>query len=116
MPKIRSIKPETARSHTLSRLPESTVLMFVLLWDYCDDYGNRDADPVLIKCDLYPLRAEITPETIMDRMDALEAAGLIQRIQSRREALDARQELGRASAHRAQISEQNTVITWVYIA
>jgi hypothetical protein len=37
--RIRSIKPEFATDGGVLRLPDSTALFFILLWNHCDDYG-----------------------------------------------------------------------------
>ena len=56
MARIRTIKPEFWKDEELSELPEITHLFAAALLNYSDDEGYFNANPALIKAELFPLR------------------------------------------------------------
>lgn len=56
MARIRTIKPEFWKHEGLCSLPESTHMFAAALLNYADDFGYFNANPGLIKGEIYPLR------------------------------------------------------------
>lgn len=56
MARIRTIKPEFWKDEELSALPEITHMFAAALLNYADDEGYFNANPALIKAELFPLR------------------------------------------------------------
>lgn len=56
MARIRTIKPEFWKDEELSELPEITHLFAAALLNYADDEGYFNANPALIKAEIFPLR------------------------------------------------------------
>ena len=56
MPRIRSIKPDTASSASLNRCSIEAELMFIKSWCFFDDTGVHPADPMQLKMRVYPGR------------------------------------------------------------
>lgn len=56
MARIRTIKPEFWKDEELSELPELTHMFAAALLNYADDEGYFNANPALIKAELFPLR------------------------------------------------------------
>lgn len=82
MPRIRSIKPSAFSSETLSRLPRALRWTFAGLWTYCDDEGRGNANPRLIKAELYPLDDDVTPTVIDAELDELVTLGVVCRYEA----------------------------------
>lgn len=61
MARIRTIKPEFWRHEDLCALPESTHMFAAAILNYADDFGYFNANPALIKGELYPLREPSVP-------------------------------------------------------
>lgn len=53
MPRIRTIKPETAEDEKLGAVSRDARLMFILLWTICDDHGRFRAAPVHLRSRLF---------------------------------------------------------------
>lgn len=83
--RIRSVKPEFWRSHTLSKLTREQRLTWIGLWGCADDYGVGRDNPWLIAADLYAGDMAHDPhatiELVTSTFDALEAAGAINRFE-----------------------------------
>lgn len=56
MARIRTVKPEFWKHEDLSALPEPTHMLACALLNYADDEGYFNANPQLIKSELFPLR------------------------------------------------------------
>lgn len=52
--RIRTLKPEFWKNEHLARLPDSTRLLAIGLLNYADDEGYFNANPSLIKADIFP--------------------------------------------------------------
>jgi len=70
MSRIRSIKPEIARSLALADVPPEARWTFGLLLCFLDDEGRAVDDPRLIKADLYPLD-DVTASDVDKHLDGL---------------------------------------------
>lgn len=75
MARIRTIKPEFFQSVSLAACPRDARLTFAGLWTEADDLGRGRADPRLLKGQLWPFDDDITPVTISDHLEVLEATG-----------------------------------------
>lgn len=53
MPRIRTIKPETAEDEKLGQVSRDARLMFILLWTICDDHGRFRSAPVHLRSRLF---------------------------------------------------------------
>ena len=56
MARIRTIKPETSQSASLTRCSIEAELMFIKSWCFFDDDGVHAADPLQLKMQVYPGR------------------------------------------------------------
>lgn len=77
MARIRTVKPDTFKSHDMRALTWRQRYMFVGLWTYVDDAGRGDAHPGLIKGELFPLDSEVTADEVYADLLALESNGQI---------------------------------------
>lgn len=66
MARIRTIKPEFWTSEQVMECEPVTRLLFIGLWNFCDDYGNHPASPKTIKALVFP-GDDFSP-AIIDRM------------------------------------------------
>lgn len=76
MARIRTIKPEFWTSEQVMECEPVTRLLFIGLWNFCDDYGNHPASPKTIKALVFP-GDDITPATVERMLDELSANRLI---------------------------------------
>jgi hypothetical protein len=60
MARIRSVKPETRRSHTVAQWPYVIRLAWIYLWGYLDDKGRGHDDPRLIVAECFPHDRDVT--------------------------------------------------------
>jgi hypothetical protein len=77
MPRMRTLKPETFTSETLSLLPVHARWTFAGLWTYADDSGRGKADPRLIKAAIWPLDDDVTAQDVAAHLDQMEELGLL---------------------------------------
>jgi hypothetical protein len=73
MGRIRSIKPEFWTSEQIVECSPSARLLFIGLWNFCDDGGRHPASLARIKMEVFPADA-ITIETIRGWVDELKNA------------------------------------------
>lgn len=78
MSRIRSIKPEFWTSEQVMECSRDARLLFVGLWNFCDDAGRHVDSPKRIKAEVFP-GDDFSSETIRGMVDELEKNGLIQR-------------------------------------
>lgn len=76
MARIRTIKPEFWTSEQVMECEPVTRLLFIGLWNFCDDYGNHPASPKTIKALVFP-GDDIAPTTIERMLDELSRNRLI---------------------------------------
>lgn len=64
MPRIRTIKPEFWRHKQMSALPAFTRLVAIALLNVADDEGFFEADPMLIRGDVFPYETDCGSITV----------------------------------------------------
>lgn len=76
MARIRTIKPEFWSSEQIMECSLIARLMFIGLWNFCDDAGNHSASLKTIKAEIFP-GDDIDSENIRQLLDELSSNGLI---------------------------------------
>jgi hypothetical protein len=79
MARIRSVKPETFTSFTLSRVPIEARFLFVGLWTEADDEGKLIDSAKLLAGSLFPHDENVTALKVERWLNALAEIGSIQR-------------------------------------
>ena len=74
--RIRTVKPEMWTDEDMASISESANLLAIGLLNYADDYGYFNANELLIKAAIFPLRDPST--TIRRMLDELSEIGYIQ--------------------------------------
>lgn len=87
MARIRSVKPEFWSSETLASISRDSRLLFIGLWNFCDDYGCCLDIPRRILGDVFPYDEDVSAGDIKRWIDELEGAGLILRYRSKTRAV-----------------------------
>lgn len=54
MARIRSIKPQFWTSEQIADCSPNARLLFIGLWNFCDDYGVHPASPARLKMEVFP--------------------------------------------------------------
>jgi hypothetical protein len=73
----RWIQPEFFTSEDVLALPRDVRLTFIGLWLYADDYGRERTNPALIKADVWPVEADITPDVVEEHLLLLAERSMI---------------------------------------
>ncbi|AGL85588.1 DnaT-like ssDNA-binding domain-containing protein [Pseudomonas protegens] len=76
MARIRTIKPEFWSSEQVMESRPLARLLFIGLWNFCDDGGNHPLAPRTIKALVFP-GDDITSEAVSELLGELEGSGLI---------------------------------------
>lgn len=76
MARIRSIKPEFWTSEQVMNCSPMARLLFIGLWNFCDDAGNHVASAKTIKANVFP-GDDIMSSSIQGLLDELSSNGLI---------------------------------------
>lgn len=76
MARIRSIKPEFWTSEQVMECSTTARLLFIGIWNFCDDAGNHVASPRTIKANVLPAD-DIDSSTVQGLLDELYENGLI---------------------------------------
>ena len=76
MARIRSIKPEFWTSEQVMNCSPTARLLFIGLWNFCDDGGNHVASTKTIKASVFP-GDDIVSSSIQGLLDELSSNGLI---------------------------------------
>lgn len=76
MARIRSIKPEFWTSEQVMECSPNARLLFIGLWNFCDDHGRHPLAPKQIKAEIMP-GDDISSENILRMIDELSRVGLI---------------------------------------
>jgi len=72
MARIRTIKPEFWRNEQLSEISAEAALMAVGLLNHCDDEGYFNANPSILKADIFPLRnLSMTPHELLSELSVI---------------------------------------------
>jgi len=77
MPRIRTIKPEFWTDKKIIRLSRDARLFFIGLWNFADDNGVLEADPLQLKALIFPVDPDIGIEEIEKFLAELEKFELI---------------------------------------
>lgn len=76
MARIRSIKPEFWSSEQVMACSTNARLLFIGLWNFCDDAGRHPVTPRQIKALVFP-GDDISSENVRDLIDELSTNGLL---------------------------------------
>ena len=71
MARIRTIKPEFWTDKKIIRLSRDARLFFIGLWNFADDNGVLEADPLQLKAWIFPVDPDIGIEEIEKLINAL---------------------------------------------
>lgn len=82
MSRIRSIKPEFWTSAQVMECSTNARLLFIGLWNFCDDAGRHPDSPKQLKAEIFPAD-ELSLSTIQGMIDELSTNGLITRYKVR---------------------------------
>ena len=77
MARIRTIKPEFWTDEVVVKLPFEARLLFIGLWNFCDDYGCIKDEPGRIQLQVFPGDASID---VCALIDLLVASELVERL------------------------------------
>jgi len=78
MARIRTIKPEFWSSEQVMECSLPARLLFIGLWNFCDDAGRMPFRPRQIKAQVFP-GDDMTPDAVLGLLDELSSNGLIRR-------------------------------------
>jgi hypothetical protein len=76
MARIRTIKPEFWSSEQVMDCSPMARLLFIGLWNFCDDGGNHVASAKTVKAEIFP-GDDITSSTVQGLLDELSSNSLI---------------------------------------
>lgn len=76
MARIRTIKPEFWVSEQVVECSTTARLLFIGLWNFCDDAGIHSASPRSLKMEVFP-GDDFTADDVQKLVDELIAAGLL---------------------------------------
>lgn len=76
MARIRSIKPEFWSSEQIMECSPTSRLLFIGLWNFCDDAGNHVASAKTIKAEIFP-GDDISSTDVQRMLDELSSNSLI---------------------------------------
>jgi len=71
MARIRTVKPQHWEDKALTEISLQAHLMWIGMWNFSDDEGVIEADPLLIKSNIFPRRSEIRVEQVSQWIDQL---------------------------------------------
>jgi hypothetical protein len=77
MPRIRTIKPEHWNDKELPKIPLQAHLLWIATWNFSDDEGIFENDPILIKSQIFPRRTDVRVEQVSQWLDQLAKARFI---------------------------------------
>lgn len=77
MARIRSVKPEFWTSEQVAECSPNARLLFIGMWNFCDDYGVHPASEMRLKMEVFP-SDDITKDDIRRMIGELQANNLIQ--------------------------------------
>ena len=78
MARIRSIKPEFWTSAQVLECSTNARLLFIGMWNFCDDAGRHPDSPKQLKAEIFPAD-DFTIENVRGMVEELEKNGLIMR-------------------------------------
>ena len=77
MARIRTIKPEFWVSEQVGECSPNARLLFIGMWNFCDDRGVHPAKPKTLRAEIFPQDEGITSSMVVAWVDELLLAGLI---------------------------------------
>jgi hypothetical protein len=77
MARIRTVKPEHWSDKSLAAISTSAHLLWIGTWNFSDDEGIFENDPLLLKSQVFPRKTEVTPKLITKWLMELENEGFI---------------------------------------
>ena len=77
MARIRTIKPEFWVSEQVGECSPNARLLFIGMWNFCDDQGVHPAKPKTLRAEVFPQDESITSSMVVAWVDELLLAGLI---------------------------------------
>jgi hypothetical protein len=77
MPRIRTVKPEHWLDKELSNITMQAHLLWIGLWNFSDDEGIFENDPLLIKSQIFPRRTDVRVEQVSQWLDQLVKARFV---------------------------------------
>ena len=77
MPRIRTVKPEHWDDKELPNISLPAHLLWIGMWNFSDDKGVIEADPILIKSNVFPRRTDIRLKQIRQWLDQLVKARFV---------------------------------------
>lgn len=77
MARIRSIKPEFWTSEQIMECSTNARLLFIGIWNFCDDAGRHPMTPKQLKALVFPADA-FSPSDVQGMLDELSTNGLIE--------------------------------------
>lgn len=79
MARMRSLKPEFWLDRKLARsLTRDERMLYLGLWNQADEWGRAQADPRLVKGQVFPFDDDLTDDVIEGMLEVLERAGVVQ--------------------------------------
>jgi hypothetical protein len=79
MSRIRTIKPDFWSSEQVMACSRSSRLLFIGLWNFCDDAGRHVDSAKTIKAQLFPGDDDIDSSSVRGMIDELSSNGLLQK-------------------------------------
>lgn len=77
MARIRTIKPEFWTSEQVMECSTTSRLLFIGMWNFCDDAGNHPASFLTLKAEVFP-SDELKIDYIKELLEELIAVGLVE--------------------------------------
>jgi len=77
MAKIRSIKPETWEDEKFGKLKRDCRLLYIGMWNFCDDQGVIKSNVTYLKSRIFPYDEELRAVDIKSWLDALADARML---------------------------------------
>ena len=77
MPRIRTIKPNHWTDKALTEITLHAHLLWIATWNFSDDEGIFEADPLLLRSNIFPRRTDIRTDQIAQWLDQLVKARFI---------------------------------------
>jgi len=71
MARIRTVKPQHWSDKELAKISLQAHLLWIGMWNFSDDEGIIEADPLLIKSNIFPRRTDVRIEQISQWLDQL---------------------------------------------
>jgi len=81
MARIRTIKPEFWTSEQVMECSTTARLLFIGLWNFCDDAGRHPFSAKTLKAEVFP-GDDISSDDVLSLLEELESNGLIERYEA----------------------------------